>query len=296
MKKLKLLLFLFAVFTTIGSFIAVVHTEQEKKTYKTNINSEDSDKDATTNPNDNSSSILKVYKSAAMAPTLQKDAHIMWYVGKTAGIASFIMFTLVICMGLLMTSKLLLKFPFLSAPNALEAHSFNASFIALTLLVIHFVSFMFDDIVKLKLHEILVPFAVGGDIKSAVGWKLGLPISLGIIAMYLSFVLVVTSRLRKKIVPLKVWRAIHYSSFLFYLTFLFHGIMSGSDSKETWMITIYVTSVVSVVSLLMLRIFGKKYFIASVSTSTIKSGVNQPQESTNLDLPLINHVERAKIN
>lgn len=264
--------------------------EAEKNLYHTKIDSEDSDKDGIldaqeildgTDPNDAASSLLRTYKMAANSP-LQKGAPIMWYVGRISGIAAFIMFTLVICMGLLMTSKILVKFPFFSAPNALETHSFNATFVAIVLALGHGLSFMFDDIIKLKANELFIPFVVQRDLKSSLGWELGIPISLGIIAFYMALILVLTSQFRRKIVPVKIWRLIHYTSFLFYIVFLTHGIITGTDTKEGWMIAIYVTSVTMVLGLLLLRIFGKKYFLPTpkpITPSNVQT-TEQSQTST----------------
>ena len=245
--------------------------QAETEIYNTNINNSDTDLDGVldyqeiidqTNPNNPESN-----KINSMKPTstlLETGNPVLWYVGRVAGIGAFIMFTFVVWFGLIMTSKFLLKFPILSAPNALEAHSFNASFIAFTLLVIHFVSFMFDDIIKLNLLEVLIPFYAHREIKTSMGYNIDIPMALGIIAFYLSAVLITTSRLRAKVVPVKIWRSIHYASFAFYLIFWFHGLFTGSDSNEVWMRLIYSISMSVTVLLVLTRIFMKKYFISSL--------------------------------
>jgi len=250
-----------------------VSDQAEINVYHTNPNNPDSDGDkaidsqeliAGTDPNDPNSSPISDLRKAKETP-----APVMWYVGRIAGISAFIMFTAVVCMGLLMTSKLLLKFRFLSASDALEAHSFNATFIGLALVVVHFVAFMWDDVIKLNILEVLVPFVVKRQyIKSAIGLEIGLPIALGIIAFYLAVVLVITSQFRNKIVSGIAWRRIHYMSFVFYMLFILHGFFTGSDSKQWWMQIIYVTSVILVVGLALLRIFGKKYFLPKPRVST----------------------------
>ncbi len=236
--------------------------QTEVSTYHTDINSPDTDKDGVvdyqeildkTNPLDN--------KSSTLANLQMQDVPTIWYVGRIAGISAFIMFTLVICFGLLMTSKVLLKFKALSAPTALDTHQFTATFIAFGLTLLHIVAFMLDDIVKLTFLEVLIPFYVKRDLTTYMGANLGLTISIGIIAFYLPIILIATSQLRRKIVSVKLWRKIHYVSFLFYLMFLGHGIFAGSDTDKVWMQVIYGLSVTMVTSLVLLRIFGKKYFL-----------------------------------
>ena len=245
-----------------------ISDEAEINIYKTNPNDPDTDKDGVldyieitvdkTNPTDiNSSHLTEISAESLINP---RDP-IVWYLSRITGIGAFIMFTMVISMGLLMTSKFLLKVPFLKAPDALQLHSFTASIIAFTLMLVHFLSLIFDDFIKLELSEIFVPFILDRDTNSSLGFNLRFPVGLGVTAFYFASVLVITSQLRKKIVSIKVWRKIHYSSFVFYLLFLFHAILSGTDTKEPWMIGIYVWSVTQVTILILLRIFGKKYFL-----------------------------------
>ncbi len=246
-----------------------ISDEAEINKYNTNPSLADTDGDGVldvqeiaddTNPSDAKSSVL--YEKEQLSKTLfQRSTPIMWLVGRISGVAAFIMFTLVICAGLLMTSKLLLKFPFMSAPNALETHSFNATFIGLGLLVVHIVALMLDETVKLKIQEVFVPMLLQRDFKSALGYDLTVGVALGIIAMYLALLLVITSQLRSKIVSVKIWRMIHYSSFLFFILFVAHGFFTGTDSQEPWMKAMYIGAVILVVFLLLLRIFGKKYFL-----------------------------------
>ncbi|MDQ5981747.1 MAG: hypothetical protein QG570_504, partial [Patescibacteria group bacterium] len=261
-----------------------ISNDAELNTYKTNPNDPDTDKDGVldyieividkTNPNDISSSHLtEISADTLISP---RDP-IVWYLSRISGIGAFIMFTMVISMGLLMTSKLLLKVRFLKAPDALQLHSFNASIVAFTLMLIHFSSLIFDDFIKLELREIFVPFILDRDTNSSLGFNLRFPVGFGVLAFYFASVLVITSQLRKKIVSIKVWRKLHYSSFIFYLLFLVHAIFAGTDTKEPWMIGIYVWSVTQVTALILLRIFGKKYFLPKVApVSTLPTTGIQP--------------------
>lgn len=295
--KLILMSLVFTVigFQTVNSSYAQTMSQPSKDTdfdgildnaevdvYKTDPTKADTDGDGildaqeileNTNPLDANSGTIQTYKQITEKSVLTKDAPIFWYVGRVAGISAFIMFTLVVCLGLSMTSKLLLKVKFLSAPNALETHSFTATFIGLVLVILHLSSFMLDDVLQLSLKEALVPYLAQRDIKSAMGLPIGLAMGSGIVAFYLSIVLVLTSQFRRKIVSIKWWRKIHYLSFLFYFLILGHGFFAGTDSTEWWMKSIYSGSSGLVLTLLFLRIFGKKYFIESIRSKVGSSGV-----------------------
>ncbi len=256
-----------------------ISDDAEIEKYKTDPNNPDSDNDGIidsqeiieqTNPNDSNSSILNTKETDAKS-LISKDDPIMWYLSRISGIAAFIMFTIVIWMGLLMTSRILLKFKFLRAPDALQMHSFTASVIAFLLVIIHFGSLFFDDFIKLKPLEVFVPFLFQRDIKTALGYDFQIPVALGVIAFYLSIILIATSQLRRKIFSIKIWRMTHYSSFLFYVLFLVHAILAGTDSKEWWMQSIYIISATSVTGLILLRIFGKKYFLPKIRPAVAPS-------------------------
>jgi sulfoxide reductase heme-binding subunit YedZ len=260
-----------------------ISDESEISLYNTDINAPDSDGDGVldyqevldrTDPNDPASNKVQQLKIARLG---DKDYPLMWTIGKTAGVASFIMFTAVIIMGLTMTSKILLKYRIIPPPDIMESHSFTATFIAFLLIIIHFGSFLFDDFIGLTLNEALIPFLFKRNVVSGLDYNLTIPVGLGIIAFYIGALLLVSSHLRNKVVPAKLWRVLHYSSFLFYITFLVHSFMSGSDSDQLWLQLIYIGSLVLVIPLILLRIFAKSIFLPKPAKK-----VQKPAEKTEI--------------
>jgi predicted ferric reductase len=65
-----------------------------------------------------------------------------------------------------------------------------------------------------------------------------LAVGIGQIAFYIWVILDISFYIRKAIGK-KVWRAIHFASFLTYVAVLFHAIIAGTDAASTWMQTIY---------------------------------------------------------
>lgn len=255
-----------------------VSDDAEINIYKTNAEEADTDNDSAidareildgTDPNKadfNKSNDLEVQEP----PLIQRTDPIAWYISRIAGISAFIMFTLVICNGLLITSKLSLRFRNIVLPaKVLEAHMFNATYVAYGLMVLHFGTLFFDQYIKLTLLEIFVPFLLERNFKSALGFDFKIPVAFGVIAIYFATMLVITSQFRGKIVSAKVWRKLHYSSFVFYILFLLHGILSGTDSKEWWMIIIYISSVVCVLGLLITRIFFRKRILQTKASQSV---------------------------
>lgn len=190
-----------------------------------------------------------------------------WYISRIFGISAFILLTGVVIMGLTQTSKILIKVRIMGILVALKVHRL-LSFLALTSLVFHVAGLFFDTYIKLTPLEAMIPFKLSRDVKSVLGFDLRFSVGLGIIAIYLIVILIFTSEQRGKLIPVRFWRTLHYLSFITYLLFLVHGILSGSDSTQLWMITIYGTSGLLVLFFLVLRIFKKRIALKSKSLPT----------------------------
>ena len=204
---------------------------------------------AATNPLDASSSQIAILTQPD--PGILGDSKMFsWYLGRASGIFAFIMLTLVTCFGLLLSSRFMTKL-FLPA-TIYDTHRF-LSFTALIAVFVHATSFLFDDFFRLSLSEALVPFLLERGYQSALGFDIGKTVGIGIVAFYFLILLVLTSEFRSKMSP-RLWRATHYTSFVSYLLFIGHGIMSGSDSTEWWMQSIYAVSAISVFGLILFRV------------------------------------------
>ncbi len=179
-----------------------------------------------------------------------------WYLGRASGILAFILLTLVTCFGLLMSTRVMTKL-FLPA-TIYETHRF-LSFASLLAVFVHATSFFFDDFFHLSFVEAVVPFFLQREYQSVLGFDIGKTVGLGIIALYLMLLLILTSEFRSKM-SLRWWRVTHYTSFIAYLLFIAHGVMSGTDSREWWMQAIYITSAVLVFILVLFRIFFRNNF------------------------------------
>ncbi|MEK7549925.1 MAG: hypothetical protein AAB519_03010 [Patescibacteria group bacterium] len=180
------------------------------------------------------------------------ETPLAWYIGRASGILAFILLTIVVVNGLLISTRLVSHF----FPPALnyEVHRFVA-WAALLATIGHFASFTFDKYLHLTWIEALIPFVLRRDFTSLLGINLSWSIGIGTLAFYMIATLIITSELKNKFISLKKWRSLHYMSFVAYLLFLGHGIFAGSDSTAWWMIWIYSLSGTLVLTLTATRIF-----------------------------------------
>lgn len=173
-----------------------------------------------------------------------------WYFARATGTLSFVLLTLVMVFGMTVSSRAFVGR--LNLGNVLEFHR-TISWLALFSVVLHFSSFFFDDFLRLTVPEALVPFLLGRDFSTSLGFDIGKATALGIIAFYLILILILTAEFRAKATA-KFWRGLHYFSFVAYPLFLAHGIMTGTDSREWWMQAIYIGSVTIVTIMILVRI------------------------------------------
>lgn len=71
--------------------------------------------------------------------------------------------------------------------------------------------------------------------------------------LYLSAVISASFWFRSRM-GTRLWRWLHYSSFLAFAGALWHGLLIGSDAGETWLLTLYLGTSMSVIFGVMIRI------------------------------------------
>ncbi len=243
--------------------------EAEIKLYKTDPMKADTDGDGfidsqeITNMGDPLKLEITPMKSEKI-PIFDREDPIAWHIARISGIAAFILMTFVVLLGLIQSSRSLVKYKFMSMITAQEIHRI-ISWSGLAMVLLHVVVLLFDDVFNLKISELFIPLSASRSFVSTKGFDYAIPISMGVVALYIIIILVVTSELRQSIVSMKFWRAVHYLSFVGYLLFLIHGFTAGSDSDQPWMLAIYIWSFASVLLFLLARIFKKKLFYRVVT-------------------------------
>ena len=113
-------------------------------------------------------------------------------------------------------------------------------------IAIHVGSIALDTVVPFSLSQLVIPFTSG---------YRPLATGLGIVAVELLIAVAVTNRLRSRL-PYTVWRRAHYATLAVWLLATVHGILSGTDRSQTWLLAVYATTVALVAGAAVLR-FGR---------------------------------------
>jgi methionine sulfoxide reductase heme-binding subunit len=163
-----------------------------------------------------------------------------WVILRSAGIGAYSMVFLSVVWGLLATSAALGRR--VSKASAVLIHQFLST-CGLLLLGIHVGGLLVDSFMPFGAAEILIPGAASYRPAAT---------AFGVIAMYATVVVLVTSWIRKRI-GTTGWRRMHLLAVPAFVLSLAHGIFSGTDSTRPWMWWMYVVTGSTVVFLVVLR-------------------------------------------
>jgi sulfoxide reductase heme-binding subunit YedZ len=158
---------------------------------------------------------------------------ILWLAARGAGIVSLLLFTSVVCLGVLTV----VRWQSPSWPRFLSVglHR-NLALLSVVFLALHIVSAVIDPYTSLGFIAAAIPFA---------STYRPLWVGLGVIAFDLLLALVLSSLLRARLGQ-RAWRAIHWLAYAAWPLALAHGFGAGSDGSAAWMIAIQVACVAAV--------------------------------------------------
>jgi methionine sulfoxide reductase heme-binding subunit len=160
---------------------------------------------------------------------------LFWILARATGITAYALLTTSVLAGLLLKAR-----PFgnkLKPAAVTDTHRFLA-LLGLTATGLHGISLVLDSKLPLPIKALFVPGA---------SHYRPIPVSLGVVAAELTLVVYASFSLRK-LIGTKRWRRLHWVTYGLFAAVTAHGVLSGSDSGHSWVISIYVSAVGSVVA------------------------------------------------
>ncbi len=216
--------------------------------------------DYQTNPNQSPLAILSANLIGIMplsiSEYLRDEAQLMglplagqtsafWYMARAGGFVGYLLLWLSMVWGLTLSTKIVAgRVP---APIAYGLHEF-LSLLALLFSVFHAAVLLGDEYIQFTVFHLTIPF---------ISPYQPLWTGIGIIALYLSILLTATFYIRK-LIGQKMWRMLHYFTFVVFLLVLGHGAMAGTDSSLTITKLMYLGTSLSVLFLVYYRLFTLK--------------------------------------
>lgn len=174
-----------------------------------------------------------------------------WMLARASGFTAYIAFAIAMMGGLMLSSKYMGK----RSGRALTLVHEAASIAGVLLVFVHAWAILNDAFFNFTLKALLLP----GLSPYAPLW-----VGVGIVAAYLSVVVVLSFYVRKQIGP-RLWRRFHYVTFVAFIAMTVHGIMAGSDSSNIAAIGLY-----SGVSVVVLVLIGYRV-VTSISERKVKA-------------------------
>jgi sulfoxide reductase heme-binding subunit YedZ len=167
----------------------------------------------------------------------------LWYATRGAGVVSLLLFTGVMCLGVLTA----VRWQSRSWPRFLTAglHR-NLALISVAFLAVHIITAIVDPYVSLGWLTAIVPF-------SSTYRQLWL--GMGVLGFDLLLAIAATSLVRGRI-GYRAWRAVHWLSYASWPLALAHGIGTGTDASATWMRVLDVACVGAVLAAVAWRLLA----------------------------------------
>src|SRR5712691_1676843 len=163
-----------------------------------------------------------------------------WYAARAAGIAAYVVLTLVVTLGLSMAGKARSSnWPKFAVE---DVHRFGGLLVGF-FVAIHVLTIAIDSYLPFSLTQLVVPFTS----RYRPLWTGG-----GIAATELLVAIALTNHYRRRI-PYRYWRRVHYLNFAVWTSATLHGIGSGTDRSAPWLLVLYAASAASVVTLVLWR-------------------------------------------
>jgi len=145
----------------------------------------------------------------------------LWYVDRGTGAVAMVLLTASVMLGMGTTVRW--KSPVWPKYISVPLHR-NVSLLIVCFLAVHVATAILDPFAKLGLKDALIPFA---------SWYRPIWLGLGVVAAELVAALVVTSLLRKHL-GYRLWRLVHWTSYLAWPLGLLHGLGTGTDARMAW--------------------------------------------------------------
>jgi predicted ferric reductase len=158
----------------------------------------------------------------------------LWYASRATGIVAVVLLSLVVILGVLVSSKV--RLPGLPRLAVVALHR-RICLIAVLFVAVHVLTAVADSYVSISLAAVVIPFT------SAYR---PLAVGLGAVALDLGIAVVGSSLLRARI-GWRMWRRVHWLAYAAYPVAVLHGFISATDIRSGVLLAVTLACLAAVV-------------------------------------------------
>ena len=181
------------------------------------------------------------------------DPHIWWYVTRSSAILAWMLMTLAVIWGVLLSTRIFRK---VDNPGWLQDLHRYFGGLSLVMIGVHIVSLMLDGWLHFTPLQALVPFQAG---------YRPIPVALGIGAFYLLVVVYGSSLFRNRLPP-RFWRFLHYFNYGSVVLIGFHAGLTGTDVGHWWYFAVSIVILSLTATAVIVRLVMSKTPAGAVSS------------------------------
>ncbi|MDP9027682.1 MAG: 2Fe-2S iron-sulfur cluster-binding protein [Actinomycetota bacterium] len=185
------------------------------------------------------------------------DPHIWWYVTRSSAIIAWILMTLAVVWGIVLSTRIFRK---VDNPGWLQDLHRYFGGLSLVMIGVHIVSLMLDGWLHFTPMQALVPFQAS---------YRTIPVAMGIGAFYLLVIVYGSSLFRNRLPP-KFWKFLHYFNYGSVLLIAFHAGLTGTDAGSWW----YLSVAVAILSLTATAIIVRLVMSKTPATAVARGARN----------------------
>jgi predicted ferric reductase len=166
-----------------------------------------------------------------------------WYLSRATGFVAYLLLWGSVTWGLLLSSGTGRRW--MRPPLLLDAHQFLSA-LGVGFACFHGLVLMGDRYVSFPLRAVILPF--GGSYEPLL-------VAFGQLAAWLSLLLIASFHVRRHIGG-RVWRRLHYASFVAFWLAVAHGLLLGTERTTVWANVVYLTTASVVTFLTFYRVLA----------------------------------------
>lgn len=173
------------------------------------------------------------------------NPQIWWYLARASGIVAWLFLTAAVLWGITLSTDLFAK---RRRPAWLLDLHRGLGALSLVAVAVHLAALISDSYVDFGIVDLVVPF-----VSEWKPWQ----VALGVVAMWGLVIVEATSLVMNRL-PKRLWRSVHFTSYLVFVLTSLHGTFAGTDATHMMYVATSVLTTSALVAAVIYRIAARR--------------------------------------